>query len=160
MKPTALHSTHVYEVRPRTDRRGVDLISDVLPFGRLWYAEPNSVSNANRAHSLPVVGQMQSVILRELRDFSFSIRNERNEVTALRFSRSAVTLLIYGAGGRIGGSLPMPPPLPGLPPPFGSSFASRSSTSLSCFSFLSCSCSLMRYSFRLGFIPLGLFPLV
>ena len=28
---------HVYEVRPRKDRRGVDLISDVLPFGRLWY---------------------------------------------------------------------------------------------------------------------------
>ena len=29
-----------------TDHHGVDLISDVLPFGRLWYAEPNSVSNA------------------------------------------------------------------------------------------------------------------
>ena len=28
---------HVYEVRPRKDRRGFDLISDVLPFGRLWY---------------------------------------------------------------------------------------------------------------------------
>jgi hypothetical protein len=24
-------------VRPRKDKRGVDLISDVLPFGRLWY---------------------------------------------------------------------------------------------------------------------------
>ena len=28
---------HTYELRPRKDRRGVDLISDVLPFGRLWY---------------------------------------------------------------------------------------------------------------------------
>jgi hypothetical protein len=28
--------THVYEVRPRKDHRGVDLISDALPFGRLW----------------------------------------------------------------------------------------------------------------------------
>ena len=37
---------HVYEIRPRTDKRGVDLISDVLPFGRLWYGEPNAVSNA------------------------------------------------------------------------------------------------------------------
>jgi hypothetical protein len=27
-------------------KRGVGLISDVLPFGRLWYAEPNAVSNA------------------------------------------------------------------------------------------------------------------
>jgi hypothetical protein len=26
--------------------RGVDLISDVLPFGRLWYAEPDAISNA------------------------------------------------------------------------------------------------------------------
>jgi hypothetical protein len=25
---------------------GVDLISDVLPFGRLWYDEPNAISNA------------------------------------------------------------------------------------------------------------------
>ena len=30
-------SQHVYEVRPRKDKRGVDLISDALPFGRLWY---------------------------------------------------------------------------------------------------------------------------
>jgi hypothetical protein len=28
---------HVYEIRPRRDRRGFDLISDALPFGRLWY---------------------------------------------------------------------------------------------------------------------------
>jgi hypothetical protein len=26
---------HVYEVRPRKDKRGVDVISEVLPFGRL-----------------------------------------------------------------------------------------------------------------------------
>jgi len=37
---------HVYEVRPRKDHRGVDLISDALPFGRLWYGEPNAISNA------------------------------------------------------------------------------------------------------------------
>ena len=37
---------HVYEVRPRKDKRGFDLVSDVLPFGHLWYGEPNAVSNA------------------------------------------------------------------------------------------------------------------
>jgi hypothetical protein len=37
---------HLYEVRRRTDHRGLDLISDALPFGRLWYGEPNAVSNA------------------------------------------------------------------------------------------------------------------
>ncbi len=37
---------HVYEVRPRKAHRGVNLISDVLPFGALWYGEPNAISNA------------------------------------------------------------------------------------------------------------------
>jgi hypothetical protein len=41
-----MQPTHVYEVRPRKDHRGVDLISDALPFGGLWYGEPNAVSNA------------------------------------------------------------------------------------------------------------------
>jgi len=39
-------SQHAYEIRPRKDRRRVDLISDALPFGRLWYGEPNAASNA------------------------------------------------------------------------------------------------------------------
>jgi hypothetical protein len=39
-------SEHVYEIRPRKDRREVDLISNTLPFGRLWYGEPNAISNA------------------------------------------------------------------------------------------------------------------
>ena len=37
---------HAYEVRPRKDHRGVDLISDALPFGRLWHAGPNAITNA------------------------------------------------------------------------------------------------------------------
>ena len=36
----------VYEVRPRKDHRGVNLISDALPFGALWYGEPNAITNA------------------------------------------------------------------------------------------------------------------
>jgi hypothetical protein len=39
-------STHVYEIRPRADHSGVDLISDALPFSPLWYAGPNAISNA------------------------------------------------------------------------------------------------------------------
>src|SRR5437773_1533440 len=38
--------THVYEIRPRADHHGVDLISDALRFGSLWYSGPNAVSNA------------------------------------------------------------------------------------------------------------------
>ena len=37
---------HIYEVRPLKDKRGVDLISNLLPFGRLWYGEPDAISNA------------------------------------------------------------------------------------------------------------------
>jgi hypothetical protein len=36
----------IYEVRPCKDHRGVDLISDALSFGRLWYGEPNAVEDA------------------------------------------------------------------------------------------------------------------
>jgi hypothetical protein len=49
-----IRSQHIYEVRPRRDKRGVDLISDALPFGRL---KLNAISNAigyasfyNRSH--------------------------------------------------------------------------------------------------------------
>jgi hypothetical protein len=45
---------HVYEVRPRKDRRGVDLISDALPFGRLWYDTPDNAigyaMHSSRSH--------------------------------------------------------------------------------------------------------------
>jgi hypothetical protein len=37
---------HTYEIRPRSDKRGVDLVSDALPFGCLWYGEPDAVNNA------------------------------------------------------------------------------------------------------------------
>jgi hypothetical protein len=37
---------HVYEIRPRKDKCGFDLISDALPFGRLWYAGSDAAANA------------------------------------------------------------------------------------------------------------------
>jgi hypothetical protein len=51
---------HIYQIRPRKDKRGVDLVSDVLPFGRLRYGEPNAVINAigyamHRSRSNPAV---------------------------------------------------------------------------------------------------------
>jgi hypothetical protein len=41
-----LMSIDLYEIRPRKDKRGFDLISAVLPFGRLCCAQPNAISNA------------------------------------------------------------------------------------------------------------------
>jgi hypothetical protein len=46
LKHCETYSVHAYEVRPRKDHRGVNLISDALPFGRLWYGEPNAINNA------------------------------------------------------------------------------------------------------------------
>ena len=44
MQRTAVcNSIHAYEVRPRKDKRGVDLISDALPFSWPWYAGPSAV---------------------------------------------------------------------------------------------------------------------
>jgi hypothetical protein len=35
-----------YEIRSRKDRRGVNLISEKLPYGLLWYGESNAIENA------------------------------------------------------------------------------------------------------------------
>jgi hypothetical protein len=37
---------YIYQISPRRDPRGVDLMSDALPFGRLRYGGPNAISNA------------------------------------------------------------------------------------------------------------------
>ena len=66
-----MHTLHVYEVRQRKDHHGVDLISDRLPFGRLWYGEPDAISNAvgyakifSRSHDavIRVYGEAGNVI--------------------------------------------------------------------------------------------------
>ena len=47
-------SRSAYEVRPRKDHLGVDVISDVLPFGRLWYDTPDNAigyaMHSSRSH--------------------------------------------------------------------------------------------------------------
>jgi hypothetical protein len=35
----------MYEMRPRKDHRGVDLVSETLTFGRLWCEGPEAVAN-------------------------------------------------------------------------------------------------------------------
>jgi len=55
---------HVYEVRPRRDHRGVDLISDALPFGRLWYDTPDNAigyaMHSSRSHNAVIRGLLPS----------------------------------------------------------------------------------------------------
>ena len=39
-------SVHVYEIRPRADKHGFDLIGDALRYGPLWYRGPNAIRDA------------------------------------------------------------------------------------------------------------------
>ena len=58
----------LYEVRPRKDRDGFDLISELFRYGPIWYAGPDAVRNAiayakYRSHS-----RSQRAIIRVLDD--------------------------------------------------------------------------------------------
>jgi len=57
-----------YEVRPRKDRDGFDLISKLFRYGPIWYAGPDAIRNAiayakYRSHS-----RSQRAIIRVLDD--------------------------------------------------------------------------------------------
>ena len=38
--------TDVYEIRPRADKHGVDLVSDALPYSPMWYRGPKAIRDA------------------------------------------------------------------------------------------------------------------
>jgi hypothetical protein len=57
---------HIYEIRRRIHHCGFDLISDALPFGRLWYGEPNAVANA--------IGYAKFTAVHMMLCFAFTIR--------------------------------------------------------------------------------------
>ena len=46
MEMSSTPAQDVYEIRPRQDRNGFDLISDRLRRGPIWYAGPDAVRNA------------------------------------------------------------------------------------------------------------------
>jgi hypothetical protein len=43
---TTASSKHIYEIRPRKDRRGFELIGDRLPLGLLWFEGPDALVDA------------------------------------------------------------------------------------------------------------------
>ena len=54
----------VYEVRPREDREGIDLISELFRYGPIWYAGPDAIAYAKyRSHF-----RSQRAIIRVLDD--------------------------------------------------------------------------------------------
>jgi hypothetical protein len=62
------NSRDVYEIRPRKDSEGFDLVSHLFRYGPIWYAGPDAVRNAiayakYRSHS-----RSQRAIIRVLDD--------------------------------------------------------------------------------------------
>ena len=50
-----INTKHVYEVRARKDKRGFDLVSDVLPFGRQRNVETSSALHGkNSTGTVPI----------------------------------------------------------------------------------------------------------
>jgi len=72
---------HTYEVRPRKDKSGIDLISDVLPFGRLWYDTSNNAigyaMHSSRSHDavIRVYDDAGNVIATHEHSMAYTVRH-------------------------------------------------------------------------------------
>jgi hypothetical protein len=58
----------VYEVRPRKDRDGFDLISDRFRYGPIWYAGPDAIRNAVAYAKYRSLSRSHRAIIRVLDD--------------------------------------------------------------------------------------------
>jgi hypothetical protein len=63
-----LGSHDVYEIRPRKDRDGFDLISELFGYGPIWYAGPDAVRNAIAYAKYCAHFRSQRAIIRVLDD--------------------------------------------------------------------------------------------
>jgi len=50
---------HLYEVRPRKDRQGFDLISEALTLGRLWYQQADAAIGYAKFYSRSQPGEVR-----------------------------------------------------------------------------------------------------
>ena len=73
---TMSSSQHVYEIRPRKDGRGLDLISERLPLGVLWFEGADAIGDAfnyARAFSYPHPAIIR--VLNESRTFAVTLES-------------------------------------------------------------------------------------
>src|SRR5436189_1507560 len=88
-------SHDVYEIRPRKDRDGFDLISELFRNGPIWYAGPEAVRNAIAYAKYRAHFRSQRAIIRVL-DYSGAVVQmhewsgafSAHSATAATFSRS------------------------------------------------------------------------
>jgi hypothetical protein len=81
---------HVHEIRPRKDKRGVDLISEALPFGRLWYTEIPHASGFAKFYS-----RSHHAVIRVYGDAGNVIQTHEH---AGRLQRAVAIVIILTAG--------------------------------------------------------------
>ena len=63
-----------YEIRPREDQDGFDLIGDRLPYGPIWYAGPDAVRNAVAYAKYRSWSLSHKALIRVLDDFGAVIQ--------------------------------------------------------------------------------------
>jgi len=85
--------TH-YEVHPRKDHLDVDLISDALPFGRVWYGEPNAISNA--IGYAEFYSRSHDAVIRVFDDAGNVIERHEHAGESSTYTRLGSTLTISG----------------------------------------------------------------
>ncbi len=116
-------SRHVYEIRPRKDRRGFDLIGDRLPLGPLWFEGPEGIGNAvnyakfcSRSHPVIIRVFEGLCLFRTCRDDSaisvaaYARSFHRPRVTFAKALARARARELLGTGGRPDAESPFPAP--------------------------------------------------
>ena len=64
----------LYEIRPRENEDGFDLIGDRLPYGPIWYAGPDAVRNAVAYAKYRSFSRSHQAKIRVLDDFGAVIQ--------------------------------------------------------------------------------------
>ena len=67
-----------YEVRPRKDRDGFDLVSKLFRYGPIWYAGPDAVRNAVAYAKYRSLSRSHPANIRVLDDFGAVIRTHES----------------------------------------------------------------------------------
>ena len=88
------HRCDAYEILPCKDPRGVDLISDSLPFGRLWYAGPNAIEHA--IGYVQFYSQSHDAVIRVYGDASNVMETPKQAGESSMCTRLGSTLTISG----------------------------------------------------------------
>jgi hypothetical protein len=95
-------SLEAYKVCERSDKRGVNLISDALPFGRLCYGESNAVSNAVDYAKFP--GRSHRAVIRiydEAGNVIETREHGRSPGSGCLHEKVAGTMFSNGSGGQL-----------------------------------------------------------